>query len=76
MRKSEELTNPASCMMRTAPEEMTFVLLARDSCAPFAIRCWARARVRSGKNSATDAQIIEALACADKMEMDRLSAIG
>lgn len=32
--KSEELSNPASCMNRALPDEMTFVLLARDAAAP------------------------------------------
>lgn len=68
MRKSEELTNPKSCMSRARDDEMTFVLLARDVAAPGAIRWWARKRVELGKNAWSDAQIVEALACADEME--------
>lgn len=71
MIKSRELSDPSSCMVRAAPEEMTFVLLARDVAAPFAIRAWVKERVRLGKNKYTDPQIVEALACADFMEKQR-----
>lgn len=71
MRKRDELANPNSCMSRAEPNEMTFVLLGRDVAAPFAIREWVRARVRLGKNTYLDAQIEEALDCADQMESDR-----
>ena len=68
VRKSEELTNPASCMSRARPDEMTFVLLERDKAAPAAIRAWIRERVRLGKNNYADQQIREAEACARFME--------
>ena len=68
MRKRDELTNSNSCMSRAAEDEMTFVLLGRDEAAPAAIRFWVGERIRIGKNVETDAQIIEALACADSME--------
>lgn len=73
MRKSEELTNPKSCMCRARDDEMTFVLLGRDAAAPETIRFWANERVRLGKNVATDPQIQEAFACAAQMEADRKS---
>lgn len=71
MIKSEELMNPASCMSKARPEEMTFVLLARDLCAPLAIRAWAEARIATGKNQRSDLQIIQAFDCARVMERQR-----
>lgn len=71
MKKSEELTNPNSCMSRAKDDEMTFVLLARDASAPGAIIAWVADRIRSGKNGPRDAQIIEAIACAREMERQR-----
>lgn len=68
MIKREELTNPASCMMRAREDEMTFVLLGRDLAAPVAIKAWVAERIRLGKNKWNDAQIVEALACAAFME--------
>jgi len=68
MIKRDELTNPKSCMSRAHDDEMTFVLLARDSAAPFAIRAWCAERIRLGKNTADDEQITEAVACAAHME--------
>ena len=67
MTKREELTNPKSCMNRALDYEMTFVLLGRDPAAPVAIRAWVAERIRLGKNDAYDAQIIEALHCANCM---------
>lgn len=71
MRKKEELTNPASCMSRAKDDEMTFVLLGRDIAAPHAIRSWVDERLRLGKNTVADPQIIEALQCAAAMEAER-----
>lgn len=68
MKKKLELTDPTSCMSRALDEEMTFVLLARDLCAPATIRFWANERVRNGKNHIDDFQIQEALNCAAAME--------
>lgn len=61
MVKSEELSNPQSCMNRARENELTFVLLGRDRAAPAAIRVWCDERVRLGKNSREDAQIVEAM---------------
>ena len=72
MRKTEELSDPNSCMSRAKPGEMTFVLLGRDAAAPFTIRAWVAERIRLGKNKHGDQQISEALGCADKMEQERL----
>lgn len=70
MRKEQELTDPASCMARAEPQEMTFVLLGRDAAAPATVRFWAAERVRLGKNASGDPQIREALACAEVMESE------
>ena len=71
MRKREELANEDSCLNRAADNEMLFVLLARDVAAPTAIRAWCTERIRLGKNQWDDAQIAEALRCADAMDMER-----
>ena len=68
MIKRLELTDPNSCMSRAREDEMTFVLLARDIAAPNTIRFWVAERIRLGKNIMEDAQIVEALSCAAKME--------
>ena len=72
MRKSDELTNPESCMNRARNDEWTFVLLGRDAAAPIAIRAWANERMRTGKNKLHDPQILEALDCAAAMELERV----
>lgn len=70
MRKKDELTKSHTCMQSAHPEEMVFVLLGRDPAAPVAIRAWIEERLRLGKNELTDAQIMEALACAETMEQE------
>lgn len=60
MRKHDELSDPASCMSRARDDEWTFVLLGRDAAAPHAVRAWIEERIRLGKNTREDAQIIEA----------------
>lgn len=72
MIKREELSNPKSCMSRAIDDEMTFVLLGRDSAAPTAIRAWVNERIRQGKNEHNDPQIKDALKCADIMEDNRI----
>jgi hypothetical protein len=68
MKKRDELADTTSCLNRAKEDELLFVLLGRDRAAPFAIRAWTAHRIRLGLNSANDAQIAEALACADAME--------
>jgi len=68
MRKRDELSDPNSCMSRARDDEWTFVLLERDIAAPDTIRDWCARRIKLGKNSLADAQIQEALTCAEKME--------
>jgi hypothetical protein len=67
MIKADELTNPESCMSRALPNEMTFVLLGRDRCAPWVVRFWAILRVLWRKNRWNDPQIREAFECARRM---------
>ena len=71
MRKHLELNRLESCLNRAKDEEMVFVLLGRDPCAPVAIRMWVEARILFGKNKRDDPQIIEALRCADIMADER-----
>lgn len=71
MRKQQEITDPGSCMSRANDDEMVFVLLGRDAASPPAIRAWVHERVRLGKNSFDDPQIVDALRCADTMEVER-----
>ena len=74
MRKRDELSRPDSCMSRARQDEMVFVLLSRDAAAPETIRYWANQRVRLGKNKPDDAQIVEAMACAAVMELEKREA--
>ena len=70
MRKKDELFKEHTCMQHAHPNEMTFVLLSRDVAAPIAIRAWAAERLRLGKNTKQDPQIVEALECATTMEIE------
>lgn len=62
--------NPGAfdCYENAAPDEPMFVLLARDISAPETVRRWATLRVLLGKNQPDDAQIVEAMECANAME--------
>lgn len=70
MRKIAEQAKPDSCLNKANPEEMIFVLLGRDVAAPSTIRHWIAMRIKLGKNKFADAQIQEALACAETMERE------
>lgn len=67
MEKLREIAEPASCFNRALNNEIVFVLLGRDEAAPAAIRTWCDARVKLGKNTPFDAQIMDALICAENM---------
>lgn len=69
MRKFIELRT--GCISKAFDDEMTFTLLSRDKCAPLAIRTWVEARIATGKNLRTDAQMVEALNCAETMELEQ-----
>lgn len=71
MRKISELNDPNSCLSKARDDEMTFILLGRDTAAPAAIREWIKMRIRLGKNQPGDAQILEAEQCARTMEAER-----
>lgn len=75
MIKTDELSNERSCMSRALPHEWTFVLLARDAASPVAIRAWVDERVRLGKNTLGDEQIVEALRCAALMDEQRKAGV-
>jgi hypothetical protein len=47
-------------MSRARDDEWTFVLLGRDKAAPAAVRAWIEERIRLGKNTLNDPQIVEA----------------
>ncbi len=68
MIKCQEEVEPHSCFNRANPDEMVFVLLARDPAAPVAIRAWIEERIRIGKNKREDGQIIEAEKCIEIMQ--------
>jgi len=69
MRKALELQH--GCMAKAFDNEPTFVLLARDVVAPMVIREWCRLRCLHGRNKPQDAQITEALALAELMEIEQ-----
>lgn len=68
MLKTEELSNPDSCLSKARNDERLFILMARDPVASDVIRYWIQRRVESGKNKMQDQQIIEAMNCAKRME--------
>lgn len=68
MIKSDEMSVQNSCWNKAMLGERLFVLLARDITAPATIRFWVAERIRLGKNQPGDAQIKEALMCAQLME--------
>lgn len=71
MRKTDELKTPRSCLNRAGSNEMLFVLRAHDIAAPATIRAWIQERIRLGKNSPNDPELVEAEQCAAAMEQDR-----
>lgn len=56
------------CHAKARPDEPTFTLLGRDPAAAAAIRYWCLERQKQGKNSAGDAQLIEAYQLADSID--------
>jgi hypothetical protein len=75
MIKRDEIEYSESCLNKAHDSERLFVLLARDPAAPIAIRAWVDERIRIGKNVQDDAQIVEALDCATRMERERVAAV-
>lgn len=65
MIKSEEISNPDSCLNKAGDEEPVFVLRAHDRTAPFTVRFWiTQARGRG----APEAKLKEAQEIVDEME--------
>lgn len=75
MIKRDEMEYSESCLNKARSDERLFVVLARDPAAPIAIRAWVVERIRIGKNVSEDAQIVEALDCATRMEHERVSTM-
>jgi hypothetical protein len=71
MQKQFEKILAYSCWNKANDNEMIFVLIGRDAAAPIAIRAWVAERIRLNKNTENDAQILEALKCANLMEQNR-----
>lgn len=71
MIKRDEIEYTESCLNKARDDERLFVLLSRDPAAPVAIRAWVKERLRLGKNTPDDAQIVEAIECASLMEIER-----
>lgn len=76
MRKRDELTDPTSCMSRARDDEWTFTLLGRDRAATVAVRAWIEERIRLGKNTREDPQIVEAEAWIRVVQAEQKAAIA
>lgn len=59
MIKSEELSNPNSCLNRAKDNEFVFSLLGRDDATPETLAFWIKKRIELGKNKPDDPQILE-----------------
>lgn len=73
MRKSQELSDPTSCLNKARPNEMLFVLLGRDVSAVEAVRAWIDSRIAKGKNALDDPQIKEARQWIDTVLDDQVT---
>jgi len=71
MTKTEEISNPRSCLNRAGADELLFVLREHDVAAAATIRDWCNRRISIGKNQPGDAQIVEAREVATRMELRR-----
>jgi hypothetical protein len=60
MLKRDEESHPGSCLNKAMPDELIFVLLARDPAACHAVSEWAKKRVELGLNGADDLKIRQA----------------
>jgi hypothetical protein len=69
MLKKLELSSPTSCLNRAAPDEVVFVLRAKDPVAPQTLRHWAT--MAEGVHEAD--KVAEARACADAMDAWRVA---
>lgn len=53
MIKSQEVADLNSCLNKSKPDEPLFVLCARDSLAPKAVRNWAAALIQASQHQRT-----------------------
>lgn len=56
------------CYANAKDDEPMFVLLARDKASPAAVRYWCLERIKTGKNTVHDKQIVDAYRVATEME--------
>lgn len=72
MLKSEEISNPNSCLSKAADNEPVFVLRGQDIFAPGLVRAWAElfkaANMTDRANARAREKYLEALFLADAME--------
>lgn len=73
MIKRDELSNPNSCLNKAEPDEIVFVLRAKDESAPVAIQAWINHRLETGKNFAHDQKILDAQECIQMMQEYRFN---
>ena len=71
MRKIDELEQPTSCLNKSRPDELVFVLCARDPLAASAVEFWANNAEQTGLHS--EGKIAEARACARMMRVWRIT---
>jgi len=71
MLKKIELSDETSCINKALPDEMVFVLLARDAAAPVAIEAWIAERIRLGLNQPGDQLLADATETAEWMRRQR-----
>lgn len=76
MRKDIEASDPNSCWNKATDGELVFVLLGRDRAAPAAVMEWCQERIRLGKNTPNDPQIVDAKQCAAEITHQQLHGIG
>ncbi len=67
MIKSEELSNPNSCLNKAKDDEILFVLLDRDLAFADTVRYWIEKRIQFGLNKREDLKMIEAANCVQKV---------
>lgn len=69
MKKSQELSDPNSCLNKAGDDELLFVLLARDEAAAATVEYWIDKRISLGKNEWDDPKITEARQWADTVRV-------
>ena len=67
MIKSEELSNPNSCLNKAKDDEILFVVLDRDLSFADTIRYWIGKRIELGLNQPGDSKLVEAEETAQKV---------